>query len=56
MVKLLVHVQPQLTVGQVIQEGNHISGIFKARVLEWVAISFSRAFPNPGIEARSLAL
>jgi len=25
-------------------------GIFQARILEWVAISFSRASPNPGIE------
>ena len=28
MVKLLVHVQPQLTVGQVMHEGNHINGIY----------------------------
>ena len=31
-------------------------GIFQARVLEWVAISFCRDLPNPGIEARSPAL
>jgi len=24
--------------------------IFQARILEWVAISFSRGFPNPGIK------
>ena len=28
MVKLLVHVQPQLTIGQFTQEGNHINGIY----------------------------
>lgn len=28
MVKLLVHIQPQLTIGQFIQEGNHINGIY----------------------------
>ena len=30
--------------------------ILQVRVLEWVAISFSRAFPDPGIEAASPAL
>ena len=33
-----------------------IHGIFQARVLEWVAISFFRDLPNPGIEPRSPAL
>ena len=33
-----------------------IHGIFQARVLEWVAISFSRGLPDPGIEPRSPAL
>ena len=27
-----------------------------ARILEWTALPFSRGLPNPGIEARSLAL
>ena len=31
------------------------SGIFQARILEWVAISSSRGFPNPGTEPTSLA-
>ena len=26
------------------------------RILEWVAVTFPRGFPNPGIEPRSLAL
>ena len=30
-----------------------VHGIFQVRVLEWVAISFSRGFPNPGIEPGS---
>ena len=30
--------------------GSSIHGIFRARVLEWVAISFSRDLPKPGIE------
>ena len=28
--------------------------IFPARILEWVAISYSRDLPNPGIEPESL--
>ena len=36
--------------------GSSIHGIFQARILEWVAISFSRDLPNPGIEPRSPAL
>ena len=33
-------------------QGSSVHGIFQARVLEWVAISFSRELPNPGIEPR----
>ena len=36
--------------------GSSIHGIFQPRVLEWVAISFSRDLPNPGIEPGSPAL
>ena len=36
--------------------GPSIHGIFQARVLEWVAISFSRDLPGPGIEPRSPSL
>ena len=36
--------------------GSSVHGIFLARVLEWVAISFSRDLPDPGIELRSPAL
>ena len=36
--------------------GSSVPGILQARILEWVAISFSRGLPNPGIEPRSPAL
>ena len=37
--------------------GSSVHGIFQARVLEWIAISFSRGYgPDPGIEPWSLAL
>ena len=31
-----------------------LHGISQVRILEWVAISYSRDLPNPGIEAASL--
>ena len=36
--------------------GSSIHGILQARILEWVAISFSRGSSRPGIEPRSPAL
>ena len=36
--------------------GSSVRGILQARILEWVAISFSGDLPNPGIEPRSPAL
>ena len=36
--------------------GSSVHGIFQARILEWVAIFFSRDFPNPGIKLRSSTL
>ena len=36
--------------------GSSVHGIFQARVLEWVAISFPGNLPDPGIEPRSPAL
>ena len=36
--------------------GSSIHGIFQARVVEWVAISFSGDLPKQGIEPRSPAL
>ena len=31
-----------------------VRGIFQARILEWVAVSFSRDLPNPEIEPASV--
>ena len=36
--------------------GSSVYGILQARILEWVAISFSRDLSDPGIKLRSLAL
>ena len=36
--------------------GSSIHGIHQARILERVAISFSRGLPNPGIKLRSPTL
>ena len=36
--------------------GSSVYEILQARVLEWVAISFSRGFPDPGTEPSSPAL
>ena len=33
-----------------------VHGTLQARILEWVAVPFSRGLPNPGIEPRSPAL
>ena len=35
--------------------GSSFHGILQARILEWVAIPFSRNYPNPGIESGSPA-
>ena len=34
--------------------GSSTHGIFQARILKWVAISYSKDLPNPGIEPMSL--
>ena len=36
--------------------GFSVHGILQARILEWVAIPFSRDLPNPGIEPKSPVL
>ena len=36
--------------------GFSVHGVFQARILEWVAISFSGDLPNPGVEPGSPAL
>ena len=35
--------------------GSSVHGIFQARVLEWVAVSFSMDLPNGGIEPGSIS-
>jgi len=37
-------------------EGSSAHGILQARILEWVAISYLKGLPNPGIKPRSPAL
>ena len=34
-------------------KSSSVHGVFQARILEWVAISFSRDLPNPEIEPAS---
>ena len=36
--------------------GSSVVEVLQARILEWVAISFSGDLPDPGIETDSLAL
>ena len=36
--------------------GSSVHGISQGRVLEWVAIAFSRALPDPGVKPATLAL
>ena len=36
--------------------GYSVRGIFQVQILEWVAISFSRDLPNPGIKPGSPTL
>ena len=33
--------------------GSSVHGILQARILEWVAMPFSKDFPDPGIEPAS---
>ena len=36
--------------------GSSVLGIFQARILEWIAISYFKDLPDPGIEPKSPAL
>ena len=36
--------------------GSSVHGILMARIVEWLAIPFSRYFPDPGMKPRSPAL
>ena len=44
------------TQGLCFPPGSFVHGILQARILEWVAILFSRDLPDPGIESGSPAL
>jgi len=37
-------------------QGSSVHGILQERILEWVAIFFSKDLPNPRIELKSLTL
>ena len=47
-VKSLSHVQLFGTPWTVAVPGSSVHGIFQARILEWIAISFSRRSSRPG--------
>ena len=51
--QLLSHVHLFLTPWTMARQAP-LSGIFQARILEWVAISYSRGLPDPGIKPTSL--
>ena len=36
--------------------GSSVLGIFQARILEWIAFSYPRDLPDPGIKPKSPAL
>ena len=36
--------------------GSSVHGISQARILEWVAISYSRDLPDPGVKPKSPAV
>ena len=55
-VKSLSPVQLFVTPWTVAYQAPASMGFFPARVLEWIAISFSGDLPNPGIEPGSPAL
>ena len=52
-VQSLSHVQLFATSQNVARQGPPILGLFQARLLQWVAISFSRDLPDPGVQAGS---
>ena len=51
----LSHVQFFAISWTVAPPGSSVPGILQARILEWVVITFSRGFPNPGVEPISSA-
>ena len=55
-VKSLSHVRLFVTPWTVAHQGSLSMGFFQARVLEWMAISFSRGYSQSGIKPRSPVL
>jgi len=55
-VKLLSRVQLFATLWTVAHQASLSMGILQAKILKWVAISFSGDLPDPGIEPSSLTL
>ena len=55
-VKSLSHIRLFATPMDCSLPGSSIHGILQARILEWVAISFSRDLSDPGIKHLSPAL
>ena len=53
---ILSHVQLSATLWTFNLPGSSVHGMFQARILEWVAISFSRGSSTPRIEPGSPAL
>ena len=53
---MFIHVQLFATLWTVAHQGRLLVGIFQARILEWVATSFSRGSSQSGIEPASPAL
>ena len=52
-----MHTQSCLTLCNPIDcspQDSSVYGIFQAKILEWIAISFCGDLPNPGIESASL--
>ena len=52
--KSLSHVRLFATAMDCSPAGSSVHGIFQARVLEWIAIPFSRGAPDPGLKPASL--
>ena len=48
-----IHVQFFVDTMECSPQGSSVHGILQARILEWVALPFSRDLPNPGIELTS---
>ena len=55
-VQSLGHIQLVTTPWAVLPPGSSVHGIFQARTLEWVAISFLGDLSDLGVEPASLAL